>query len=172
MASRAQQKQRQPPPPSQQQKKPAPVVKKNTGFLHPSINFASYFEPAPLSPHPDVDRYLPRLLVGSAVAVTGILSMIELLQMYVFTGQDDELPDGDVDPDGSNGPVPQFTKRLHVLPNPIPVEQWSRNVEGKLIFAPCYEWQEVPENCVCPPGLEYKIDTQTGQRLARAPPRK
>jgi hypothetical protein len=37
-------------------------------------------------------------------------------------------------------------------------------------FTPTHEWQEVPEGSICPPGLEFQLDLQTGKRLARIPP--
>jgi hypothetical protein len=37
-------------------------------------------------------------------------------------------------------------------------------------FTPTHEWQEVPEGAICPPGLEFHLNLQTGKRLARIPP--
>lgn len=36
-------------------------------------------------------------------------------------------------------------------------------------FVPTRAWQEVPEDAVCPGGLEYKMDMATGKTLARLP---
>ena len=37
-------------------------------------------------------------------------------------------------------------------------------------FSPTHEWQDVPEDAVCPPGLQYELDPNTGLRRARIPP--
>lgn len=172
MSGRERQQQGRRPPQREQSKEPQKkpqqtTVKKASGFSHPSLNLASFFEPAPLSPHPDVDRYLPKVLVGSVIAVTGIMSLIELAQLYWLPSFDSDIDDSD-DPNAASSPTPQFSKKVIVHDKPIPVENWPRNVEGKLIFQPTYEWQEVPQDCVCPAGLEYQLDTQTGRRLGRA----
>jgi len=39
--------------------------------------------------------------------------------------------------------------------------------EGKVWFEASREWQEVPGNAVCPAGLEYRFDMQTGRNYAR-----
>lgn len=38
-------------------------------------------------------------------------------------------------------------------------------------FVPSPKWTEVPEGAVCPGGLEYKMDMETGRTLARLPPK-
>jgi len=42
--------------------------------------------------------------------------------------------------------------------------------EGKSLFEPSFEWQEVGSHHVCPPGLEFRLDLSTGINLARIPP--
>eukprot|EP00930_Biecheleria_cincta_P059056 TRINITY_DN44822_c0_g1_i1.p1 TRINITY_DN44822_c0_g1~~TRINITY_DN44822_c0_g1_i1.p1 ORF type:complete len:194 (-),score=41.42 TRINITY_DN44822_c0_g1_i1:61-594(-) len=37
-------------------------------------------------------------------------------------------------------------------------------------FLATHEWQTVPQDAICPPGLQFKIDLSTGLRLARLPP--
>eukprot|EP00931_Biecheleriopsis_adriatica_P102654 TRINITY_DN77598_c0_g1_i1.p1 TRINITY_DN77598_c0_g1~~TRINITY_DN77598_c0_g1_i1.p1 ORF type:complete len:481 (-),score=139.32 TRINITY_DN77598_c0_g1_i1:132-1520(-) len=39
--------------------------------------------------------------------------------------------------------------------------------EGKVWFEATAEWQEVPGNAICPAGLEYRFDMQTGRNYAR-----
>lgn len=38
---------------------------------------------------------------------------------------------------------------------------------GRIWFEASLEWQEVPQNAVCPGGLEYRCDMQTGRNFAR-----
>ena len=42
--------------------------------------------------------------------------------------------------------------------------------EGKKLFEPTFEWQQVEDFHVCPPGLEFRLDLSTGHNLARIPP--
>jgi len=157
--SKPQQQQRRPPPKGQQP--PQKVPPKPAKAAAPSFNFLSLFEPAPLSPHPDVDRYLPKVLVGSIVVVTGLMALVELSQGW-FAAVEEEVED-------ATQPAPaQFSRKLVVHEKPIPVESWPRNANGKLIFQPTYDWQGVPQDCVCPAGLEFTIDSQTGRRQGRA----
>lgn len=37
-------------------------------------------------------------------------------------------------------------------------------------FSPTHEWQLVPMNAICPPGLHFKLDVGTGQTHARLAP--
>ncbi|CAJ1338161.1 unnamed protein product [Effrenium voratum] len=39
--------------------------------------------------------------------------------------------------------------------------------EGRVWFEATAEWQEVPKNAICPAGLEYRLDMQTGRQIAR-----
>jgi len=39
--------------------------------------------------------------------------------------------------------------------------------EGKVWFEAAPEWQEVPQNAICPAGLEYRFDMETGRNYAR-----
>eukprot|EP00461_Guttulinopsis_vulgaris_P002084 UN02085 len=144
--------------------------KKETKSAVASLNFLSFFQPAPLSPHPDVDRYLPKVLVGSICAVTGLMSMIEIYQNWVSPMLFGETSDEPIEEDPLHGQPAQgqFSRKITVHEKPIPIEHWPRNVDGKLIFQPTYDWQTVPEDCVLPAGLEIQLDTQTGARLARA----
>jgi len=38
---------------------------------------------------------------------------------------------------------------------------------GKVWFEATSSWREVPENAICPGGLEYRFDMQTGKNYAR-----
>ena len=38
------------------------------------------------------------------------------------------------------------------------------------LFEPSEEWQEVGEGHICPGGLEYRLNLDTGEKLARLPP--
>lgn len=42
-----------------------------------------------------------------------------------------------------------------------------RLADGRLWFEPTFEWREVPSNAVCPGGLEYRLDMETGRNFAR-----
>lgn len=42
--------------------------------------------------------------------------------------------------------------------------------EGKVWFQASLDWREVPANAVCPGGLEFRCDMQTGRNFARIPP--
>lgn len=138
----------------------APVVPQG-----PQLSLMSFLDPAPLSPHPDVDRYLPKVLIGSICAVTGLMAMVELCQHFVaplLFSPSEEAEDAEPEQEG------QFSRKYTIHDKPIPIERWPRNVDGKLIFQPTYDWQEVPEDCVLPAGLQIEMDTQTGKKKARA----
>lgn len=38
---------------------------------------------------------------------------------------------------------------------------------GRVWFEPTHDWREVPQNAICPAGLEYRFDMQTGRNFAR-----
>jgi len=40
---------------------------------------------------------------------------------------------------------------------------------GRVWFEPTGVWREVPQNAICPAGLEYRFDMQTGKNFARFP---
>ena len=42
--------------------------------------------------------------------------------------------------------------------------------EGKKLFEPTFEWQQVEDFHVCPAGLEFRLDLSSGRNLARIPP--
>ena len=119
-----------------------------------------------LSWHPYIDQYGPKFGAIALVSVTSIFALSELysnwVAPYLSRGTSSQLVDGQEAQSG------QFSHRLRVFDQPIPYEEWPVNVDGAKIFQPTYDWQEVPEGCVCPPGLEYQMNTQTGRRLARA----
>lgn len=45
----------------------------------------------------------------------------------------------------------------------------SKLPPGKTMFEPTFDWQEVKENDVCPPGLEFRMEFETGKNYARLP---
>lgn len=44
---------------------------------------------------------------------------------------------------------------------PLPPDQWPRTADGRRIFQATHEWQEVPDDCVVPPGLHVEMNMQT-----------
>uniref|UniRef100_A0A7S1S7X4 EF-hand domain-containing protein n=1 Tax=Alexandrium catenella TaxID=2925 RepID=A0A7S1S7X4_ALECA len=50
----------------------------------------------------------------------------------------------------------------------LKAQQGSTPLSQRPRFVPSKDWQIVPRGALCPPGLEYKMDLQTGQTLARA----
>lgn len=59
-------------------------------------------------------------------------------------------------------PMPQFAGGLEA-----PQENLMGPPAGTVTFQPSTEWQEVPPGAVCPAGLEYHMDMQTGKNYAR-----
>ncbi|CAD7928880.1 unnamed protein product [Amoebophrya sp. A120] len=53
-------------------------------------------------------------------------------------------------------------------PNPVP-EQQQKSVPKKRPFYPSYEWKVVAEDQMVPPGLEIRMNLETGQNEARLP---
>ena len=37
-------------------------------------------------------------------------------------------------------------------------------------FTPTHDWKPIPDGAICPPGLEFRIDLNTGHQEARLPP--
>jgi hypothetical protein len=54
--------------------------------------------------------------------------------------------------------VPKRQPKLPALPK-----------KDRKIFIPSRDWKPVDDDHICPPGLEYRIDLETGSKLARKP---
>mmetsp|Transcript_73605 Transcript_73605/g.137554 ORF Transcript_73605/g.137554 Transcript_73605/m.137554 type:complete len:92 (-) Transcript_73605:35-310(-) len=50
------------------------------------------------------------------------------------------------------------------------VERWCKKTY-RPIFVPSTEWQQVTDDMVCPPGLEYRMDLSGGGKWARLLPK-
>mmetsp|Transcript_35449 Transcript_35449/g.77587 ORF Transcript_35449/g.77587 Transcript_35449/m.77587 type:complete len:213 (+) Transcript_35449:53-691(+) len=73
---------------------------------------------------------------------------------------------GHLERDRSSDPMAALDRALSELE----FQDVAHGKEERRDFLPTEEWQRLPANAVCPPGLHFRVDMSSGQTFARIPP--